>query len=60
MTVDMVREIREKTSLETCGMSADELHVYFLEGASRIEKRIAEIRKEKNIEHVLERKTVPI
>ena len=49
MTVEEVRAIREKISLETVGMTTDELHAYFAKGAVKMEKRIAEIRKEKGI-----------
>ena len=47
MTVDEVRAIREKTSLETIGMTTEELNQYFAQGAADIERRIAEIRKKK-------------
>jgi len=49
MTVDEVRSIRETISLETIGMTAEELHTYFSKSTARIEQRIAEIRKEKGI-----------
>ena len=49
MTVDEIRAIREKTSLETIGMTTEELRLYFAQGATDIERRIAEIRKKKGI-----------
>ena len=49
MTVDEIRAIREKTSLETIGMNTEELHLYFAQGARDIERRIVEIRKEKGV-----------
>ena len=50
MTVEEVRAIRERKSLETTNMTAKELRAYFAEGADKAEKRIAEIRREKGIE----------
>ena len=49
MTVDEVRAIREKMSLETIGMTSEELHQYFTQGAADIKQRIEEIRKKKGI-----------
>ena len=49
MTVDEIRAIREKTSLETVVMNTVELRLYFSQGATDIERRIAEIRKKKGI-----------
>jgi len=49
MTVDEVRDIREKTSLETINMTVDELRLYFAHGATDIESRIVKIRKIKGI-----------
>jgi hypothetical protein len=49
MTVDEVRTIREKISLETARMNPDELRAYYADGAAKAEKRVAEIRKEKGI-----------
>jgi len=49
MKVDEIRAIREKTSLETIGMTTEELRIYFAQGATDIERRIAKIRKKKGI-----------
>ena len=49
MTVDEVRAIREKISLETINMTAEELCLYFARGANDIERRIAEIRSKRGI-----------
>jgi len=49
MTVDEIREIREKTSLKTIGMTTEKLRIYYAQGATDIERRIAEIRKNKGI-----------
>ena len=47
MTVDEVRAIREKKSLETVGMSVSELNAYYSKGANEVQKRIDEIRKKR-------------
>ena len=49
MNVNMVRKIRDKTSLEIVNMTADELHDYFNKNASKIEQRILDIRKKSNL-----------
>ena len=49
MTVAEVRAIREKQSLETIGMTKEELQAYFAKGAGEIQKMVDEIRKEKAI-----------
>jgi len=49
MTINEVRAIREKTSIETIGMNTEELRKYFAQGATDIERRIANIRKERGI-----------
>ena len=46
MTVDEVRAIREKKSLETIGMTTEELSSYFSKGASEIQRMVDKIRKE--------------
>jgi len=43
MTVDEVRAIREKKSLETIGMTTEELNKYFDKGANEIQEMINEI-----------------
>jgi len=45
MTVDEVRSIKEKKSLETAGMSVSELNSYYAVGASEIQKKVDAIRK---------------
>ena len=45
MTLAEVRVIRERQSLETVGMTADELRAYFAKGASEAQRMIDEIRK---------------
>ena len=45
MTVDEVRAIREKKSLETIEMTAEELNVYFDKGANEIRDMINENQK---------------
>ena len=47
MTVKEVREIRERQSLETAGMSVDELKAYYGKGAAEMQKRIDALRAEK-------------
>jgi len=49
MMIDEIRAIREKTSLETIGMTIEELRQYFAKGAAEIEGRIVEIRNKKGI-----------
>jgi len=49
MTINEVRAIREKASLETIGMTTEELRQYFAQGANDIERRIADIRKKRGI-----------
>jgi pyruvate dehydrogenase complex dehydrogenase (E1) component len=49
MTLDEVRKIREEMSLETAGMTADELHDYCSEGATKAEQYISEIRMRRGI-----------
>jgi hypothetical protein len=46
MTVAEVREIKEKQSLETAGMTAEELHSYYRRGAAEIQEKIDLFRKE--------------
>ena len=46
MTVDEVRAIREKKSLETIEMTTKELNAYFNNGAEAIKKMIEEVRLE--------------
>ena len=48
MTLDEIRTIREKQSLETIGMTSEQLHTYFSKGADCLEKMIEEKRKMKN------------
>jgi hypothetical protein len=50
MTFDEVRKIKEMTSLATIGMTTEELRLYFDQGATDMERRIAEIRKKRGIE----------
>ena len=45
MTVDEVRAIRERKSLETTGMNVSELNAYFSLGAKEMKKKIDEARK---------------
>ena len=47
MTVDEVRAIREKKSLETVGMSVSELNAYYSKGATKAQQMIDEIRKQR-------------
>jgi len=49
MTINEVRAIRERTSLETIGMNTEELRRYFAQGATDIERQIADIRKKRGI-----------
>jgi len=49
MTVIEVRKIREKQSLETLGMNAEELCEYFTKGAHEIQFMIDELRKNEKI-----------
>ena len=49
MTVEEVRAIRNKISLETTGMTTDELRIFFTSEATGVEQRITEIRKKKGI-----------
>jgi len=49
MTVAEVREIREMISEKTKDYSFEELRDYYTKSADKAEKRIAEIRKDKNI-----------
>ena len=44
MTIDEIREIKEKMSLETVGMNTDELRSYYSKGANKIQKMIDKIR----------------
>ena len=44
MTLDEVREIKEKMSLETTGMNPSELRSYYSRSAKKIQKVIDEIR----------------
>ena len=46
MTVKEVREIRERQSLETIGMTVEELNTYYGKGAAEIQKRIDALRSE--------------
>ena len=46
MTVKEVREIRERQSLETIGMTVEELNTYYGKGAAEIQKRIDALRAE--------------
>jgi len=45
--VDEIREIREKKSLETIGMTVEEKAAYYSKGAAEVQKRIDAIRAEK-------------
>jgi len=45
MTVDEVRSIKERKSLETIGMSVSELNSYYSLGAIEVQKKIDEVRK---------------
>ena len=45
MTVEEVRAIRERLSLETAGMSVNELNSYISVGANEMQKKIDEARK---------------
>lgn len=45
MTVNEVREIRERQSLETAGMSTDELHEYYSVGAFEMQILIGRMRE---------------
>ena len=47
MTLDEIREIRERQSLETIGMTTAEVAAYFRKGAKKALQRIEEIRQEK-------------
>jgi hypothetical protein len=40
MTIEEVIKIKEKMSLETAGMSVNELHAYYSTGAAKIQKMI--------------------
>jgi hypothetical protein len=40
MTIDEVREIKERISLEACNLTGDELRKYYSKGATEIQKRI--------------------
>ena len=46
MKLEEIREIREKQSLETIGMTIDELNAYFGKGAEAMEKLIDKHRKD--------------
>jgi len=46
MTLDEVQCIKEQMSLETIGMSVDELNAYHSKGASEMQKRIEAIRNQ--------------
>ena len=48
MILDEIRAIREKQSLETIGMTTEQLHAYFSKGADALEKMMKEIRQEKS------------
>ena len=48
MTLDEIREIRERQSLETIGMTTAEAAAYFRKGAEKALQRIEEIRQEKS------------
>ena len=47
MTLDEIREIRERQSLETIGMTTAEAAAYFRKGAEKALQRIEEIKQEK-------------
>ena len=47
MTLEEIREIRERQSLETIGMTTEEAITYFRKGAEKALRRIEEIRQEK-------------
>ena len=49
MTINEVRAIKKKISLETIGMTTEELHQYFAQEAADIERRIVDIRKKRGI-----------
>jgi len=44
VTVEEVRAIKEKKSLETTGMTGEELSAYYAKGATEMQKLIDEIR----------------
>jgi len=52
MTVDEVRHIKEKISLETAGMSVSELNSYYAVGAGEIQKKIDAIRKQQDSDNM--------
>jgi len=49
MTLEEIRKIRDRKSLETANMSIDELNAYFKKGADNIRKIMAEQRQEKEM-----------
>jgi hypothetical protein len=51
MTIEEVREIKERISLEIVGMSVDEMNAYFAKGTAEVEKKIDAIRKQKEAEN---------
>jgi len=46
MSIEEIRTIKEKMSLEAVGMNANELHSYYSKGAREIQKMINEVRSE--------------
>jgi hypothetical protein len=50
MTITEVRAIRERQSLETVGLTTEDLRAYFAEGAGEIQRMIDETRKEREAE----------
>jgi len=49
MFIDELRTIREEISLETIGMTTDQLNAYYKKGADEMMKRIEEVRKQNDI-----------
>ena len=47
MFIDELRTIRERQSMETLGMTTEQLNDYYKKGSDEMMKRIEEIRKEK-------------
>jgi len=47
MTVDEIRGIKEKMSLETAGFSVSELNVYYSAGAREMQEKIDAARKQR-------------
>ena len=47
MTLEEIREIRERKSLETIGMTFEEAAAYFKKGADEARRIMAELKQEK-------------